>query len=277
MRRYGASPLLRRQIIWREENYPAIEEGGGIGLERFRHLLPEHRWELNFFPGLHERIRADESVRTLPAIASMMNPQVLSLNLILPFADARLRPVLEEYLAKLYGRTATIVEISSGSAIATGPTWPVTPAVPHLTITARPPSGGDEEILVLGAATHGRLRTCAGFAKYQDRERINSDPDRCRDFGKIEAGNFRQCRLVEAGWSGWKDATRFINGRAVRHRRKRSDKSSVCPCARSLCADRGGLGGRTQRERRSSATNPGIPRRAPDCRKPFGRSGPGRQ
>jgi len=74
-----AGALLRRQIAWREENFPAIERGGGQGLESFPYLLPSHRWPLNFYPGLLERLAGDRHIADLPAAANMMNPRVMVL------------------------------------------------------------------------------------------------------------------------------------------------------------------------------------------------------
>ncbi|WP_455381711.1 hypothetical protein [Salinispira pacifica] len=249
--RSAAVGILRRQKAWRAENYPAIEPGGGDGLERFGHLLPPHRWQLNFFPALYEKITGLQTIDRFPAAANMMNPLVLVLNLLWPFESAELRPLLEEYLAILFGRTVRIISLRPGffveesrqprteslvgGAVSDGgglhgskdARWPASQSLPHLRIRTETPGGVAGEVLVVG--TLGGFGNCPGFSRRSGGRRVNPYPERCLDFDRLRREEYRGCLLSEQGWGLLRSAEPLLK-RRVAAARRRASFPGITPC-----------------------------------------------
>lgn len=199
---------LERQRAWREENYPAAEDE--TGLSRARHIFCGSRWELNFYPGLYDSLR--ETIFAVPpaegsAVVNMMNPWVLAINLFLPFQIPTMRPILSDFLSRIWGRRLDVEEIVPGEMESrttdTGVFWKRVLPVPHITIGCRVPDGRRVDVLALAGGGPDGFQMCAGFTGHIQGRHRNPDRARCMDIRPLLSGDDSLCFLTESGWSGW--------------------------------------------------------------------------
>lgn len=195
--------ILRRQLAWREENYPALSDWDDDEVSRrFAHVFPRNKRELNFYPELHEwavSISRDAFTagEVVAELSNMLSPRVLALNMFAPFtgvgwwrpADGERAELARRFFAaRCTGRVGRRLSIStldpasittSGSSTA-GKRYPIGPT---LSFTAVHSDGRRMLLTVLATFWERDMGRCPGRN------------ERCYDPRQLARRGFVDCAL----------------------------------------------------------------------------------